>query len=303
MRSKFSASAPLVAGFLLLSKYTLADKVYLTMPQNNTNAIAGCDMDVGFRVQYSDLAMLQWVQLQVLSSDQTVVVDKLDNSTRAEWDDERNKNVTWSIPKDLAPGDYIVRAFGDAFYFCTEKGVRTLCPVHLEDRDTIIHVTAPLNVGNDPSSPSIQECPASLTPFSKPKTSSASSLSPPSLSSPLSSSSSSSPSPASASPVLHFNINPDVLNLLQNDNHIPTQQEQPKHHQQEPKAGEDTIGGDILSADPGKELSQKTETANGGMGSEKKDHSSSALNGAVVVGRVGSGMGLAVLTAVTLMLL
>ncbi|KAF9118260.1 hypothetical protein BGW39_001336, partial [Mortierella sp. 14UC] len=133
MRSKLStASALLVTGLLLLSTFSLADKVYMTMPQNNTNAIAGelhniasrfqlfftrCDMDVGFRVQYSDLAMLQWVQLQVLSADQTIVVDKLDNSTRMEWDDVRAKNITWSIPGDLAPGDYIIRAFGDALYY------------------------------------------------------------------------------------------------------------------------------------------------------------------------------------------
>lgn len=53
--------------------------------------VIGCDMDVGFRVQYSDLAMLQWVQVQVLSADQTIVVDKLDNSTRTEWDGKKQK--------------------------------------------------------------------------------------------------------------------------------------------------------------------------------------------------------------------
>lgn len=51
-------------------------------------------MDMGFRVQYSDLAMLQWVQLQVLSADQTIVVDKLDNSTRTEWDGKKQK---WNL--------------------------------------------------------------------------------------------------------------------------------------------------------------------------------------------------------------
>jgi hypothetical protein len=30
--------------------------------------------------------MLQWVQLQVLNADQVIIVDNLDNSTRAEWD-------------------------------------------------------------------------------------------------------------------------------------------------------------------------------------------------------------------------
>ncbi|KAF9081186.1 hypothetical protein BGX23_001163, partial [Mortierella sp. AD031] len=81
-----TATVFLLAGLLGKSAVVGADKVYLTLPQNNTKAIAGCDMDVGFRVQYSDLAMLQWVQLQVLKADQTIAVDKLDNSTRTEWD-------------------------------------------------------------------------------------------------------------------------------------------------------------------------------------------------------------------------
>jgi len=46
----------------------------------------GCPVELGFRVQYSDLAMLGWVQLQVLAADNTVLIDALDNSTRESWD-------------------------------------------------------------------------------------------------------------------------------------------------------------------------------------------------------------------------
>ncbi|KAG0373563.1 hypothetical protein BGX24_011541 [Mortierella sp. AD032] len=310
MRSTFTiASTPLVVGLLVLSTFARADKVYLTMPKNNTNAIAGCDMDLGFRVQYSDLAMLQWVQIQILNADQTIVVDKLDNSTRTEWDDVRAKNITWSVPGDLAPGDYIVRAFGDAVYYCTEKGIHTLCPLPLEDRETI-HVTAPLKAGNDPLSPSsTPDCPASLTPFSKPNTSSASSLS---------SSSPSPPSPASPStsapPALHFSIDSNVLNLLQSGDHTEKQQaqEQEKQQQQEQKATNHTEGGNSTSStDTGKGFSQNTGTASGS--GRKEEGGSFAVNGAAgigigsdrwtVAGRVGSGTSLAVLMVVTLLLL
>ncbi|KAF9544465.1 hypothetical protein EC957_012067 [Mortierella hygrophila] len=301
MKSVFSSASALVgvaAGLLTLSTLVRADKVYLTMPQNNTDAIAGCDMDLGFRVQYSDLAMLQWVQLQVLSANQAIVVDKLDNSTRAEWDDVRSKNITWSIPADLTPGDYILRAFGDAYYYCTENNIRTLCPLPLEDRRTI-HVATPVKAGSDPSSSPL-ECPANLTPLSKPKTSSASSLSSPSLSSSLSSSSAS----ITTTPMLHFNINPDVLNLLQNGDHVAKQQKDQE---------EKTVTGD-LSMETGKGLSQKPDSEDDGaaaVGKEgmKKGGSGSAVNGAgggegwMAGGGVGSGTRLAVLLAVALVML
>ncbi|KAF9139788.1 hypothetical protein BGX30_007465 [Mortierella sp. GBA39] len=295
MKSVFSSASVLVgvaAGLLTLSTLVRADKVYLTMPQNNTNAIAGCDMDLGFRVQYSDLAMLQWVQLQVLSADQTIVVDKLDNSTRTEWDDVRSKNITWSIPADLTPGDYILRAFGDAYYYCTENNIRTLCPLPLEDRRTI-HVATPLRAGSDPSSSPL-ECPANLTPPSKPKTSSASSLSSPSLSS----SSSSSSESIATTPMLNFNIDPDVLNLLQNGDHVAKQQQDQEEKTATGRIGE---GQRDLSMETGKGLSQKPNSGDDGaaaIGKEgmKKDSSGSA-------GGVGSGTRLPVLLAVALVLL
>ncbi|KAG0202586.1 hypothetical protein BGX28_004932 [Mortierella sp. GBA30] len=42
-----------------------------------------------FRVQYSDLAMLKWVQLQVLAADNSILIENIDNSTREEWDGEQ----------------------------------------------------------------------------------------------------------------------------------------------------------------------------------------------------------------------
>lgn len=310
-------------------------------------------MDLGFRVQYSDLAMLQWVQLQVLSADQTIVVDKLDNSTRTEWDgkkqkrqkskgltlaffflflisplnlvksylsaafdvvhmdiyflDVRAKNITWSIPADLAPGDYTLRAFGDAYYYCTENNIRTFCSLPLEDRETI-HIASPLKAGNDPSSSPL-ECPASLTPFSKPKTSSASPLSSPS---PSSSSSSFSAS-ITTTPTLHFNIDSDVLNLLQNGDHIAKQKQDQEQKIATGRIGEGG-GGHGLSMETGTALSQKSNSEDDGavaIGKEgmKKDGSGSAINGAgggegwMVAGQVGSGARLAVLLAVSLVLL
>ncbi|KAF9328319.1 hypothetical protein BGZ91_001054 [Linnemannia elongata] len=305
-----SSLVGVAAGLLTLSTLALvrSDKVYLTMPKNNTNAVAGCDMDVGFRVQYSDLAMLQWVQVQVLSADQTIVVDKLDNSTRTEWDDVRAKNITWSIPADLAPGDYILRAFGDAYYYCTENNIRTFCSLPLEDRETI-HVAAPLKAGSDISSSPL-ECPSSLTPFSKPKTSSASSLSSPSTSS----SSSSFSASTSTTPILHVNIEPDVLNLHQNGDHVAKQQQE---QEQKTSTGSIAEGGGGGGGGQGMsmELSQKSDsedkddgTAAIGKEGMKKDGSGSAVNGAggegwMVAVRVGSGTRLAVVLAMTLILL
>ncbi|KAF8943681.1 hypothetical protein BGZ47_005143 [Haplosporangium gracile] len=273
------------------------------MPQENANPIAGCDMDLGFRVQYSDLAMLQWVQLQILDANQAIVVDNLDNSTRAEWDDVRAKNITWSIPADLIPGDYILRAFGDAYYHCTENGIRTLCPLPLEDRETI-HINAPLDLENDPSS-SPSECPASLTPFSKSETSSESSMSSPSPSSPSSSSSASTP----IAPLLHFIIDSDVLNLIQHNVHLAKQQDQEQKTATE-HFGEGRQG---LSVETGRKLSQKADSTSDGEANSKdgmkKDGSEPAINGAggaercMHAGRVGSGMSLVVLLAATLVLL
>ncbi|KAG0358752.1 hypothetical protein BG005_001876 [Podila minutissima] len=117
-----------------------ADKIYWTQPSNNAEVYAGCPLELGYRVQYSDLAMLQWVQLQVLSSDgETVLADRIDNTTRDTWDAQnvRAKNVTWTVPGHWAPGPYILRAFGDSFYSCTKEGIRTWCLLELEDREII----------------------------------------------------------------------------------------------------------------------------------------------------------------------
>ncbi|KAF9088748.1 hypothetical protein BGX23_007126 [Mortierella sp. AD031] len=95
-----------IAAFLAISSISTADRVFLT----NT---AGCPVDIGFRVQYSDLAQLKWVQLQVLGADNSLI-EGLDNSTQAQWDDKRTKTVTWTVPNDWPTGDYVIRAFGNA---------------------------------------------------------------------------------------------------------------------------------------------------------------------------------------------
>ncbi|KAF9110856.1 hypothetical protein BGX27_005773 [Mortierella sp. AM989] len=148
------ATAAVAMGLLALSSTIHADQVFWTKPTNNSDAYAGCSLELGFRVQYSDLAILAYVQLQVLDSENKVLVENIDNSTREEWDSVRAKNVTWSVPQDWPAGDYILRAFGDAYYSCTENGVRTYCPLPLEDRETI-HVKH-LTEG--------QSCPAIATP-------------------------------------------------------------------------------------------------------------------------------------------
>ncbi|KAG0225197.1 hypothetical protein BGX31_007704 [Mortierella sp. GBA43] len=125
---------------ILSSSSTTAIVGFLAM---STFAYAGCDLQLGFRVQYSDMAMLNHVQLQVLDSQNQVLIESLDNSTRAEWDDHRSKNVTWSVPADWSTGDYILRAFGNASYSCKgEDGHRTYCLTPLEDRQ-VLHLQQP----------------------------------------------------------------------------------------------------------------------------------------------------------------
>jgi len=202
--------------------------------------------------------------------------------------DVRAKNVTWSIPEDLTPGDYIVRAFGDAYYTCTDKGKRTFCPLQLEDRVTI-HIEGPLKDENGPqSSP---ECPANLTPFSKSRTSSPSSAAP----------------YASASSTLHFSIDPEVLNLLESNNHLGKQQ-----RASESVVADNDLGEDSLQTKTGMELSQdqNSTSANGktGTGIGKNKDGATAINGAgasrwATVGHLGPGSSLAMVMAVALVIL
>ena len=53
--------------------------------------------------------------------------------------DDRSKNLTWTVPSDWTPGDYTVRAFGNATYPCSDPttGHRTRCGFTLEDRETL----------------------------------------------------------------------------------------------------------------------------------------------------------------------
>ncbi|KAF9934853.1 hypothetical protein FBU30_010826 [Linnemannia zychae] len=103
---------------------------------------------------------------------QTFVVDNLDDSTRIEWDDACAKNITWSIPNNLAPGDYITRAFGDAYYPYTENEIHIFSVLQLEDSEAINVTTMNSRAGDNgyfDSSTTLSDCPAYLTPFSSPK--------------------------------------------------------------------------------------------------------------------------------------
>ncbi|KAI7831683.1 hypothetical protein BC939DRAFT_147061 [Gamsiella multidivaricata] len=161
--STASISFASMAGLLSMLSFARADRVFWTLPANNSVAYPGCDLELGFRVQYSDIAMLSYVQLQVLDFQDNIVIENVDNSTRQEWDQHRAKNLTWSVPQDWSSGDYILRAFGGATYPCTENGQRKFCRLQLEDRQ-IIHLqplpagaTCPVNAFPENTDPSTAE--------------------------------------------------------------------------------------------------------------------------------------------------
>ncbi|KAF9126597.1 hypothetical protein BGW39_006492 [Mortierella sp. 14UC] len=152
------AIAGAIAAFLSISSLCTADRVFLTNNANSTDIYPGCPVDIGIRVQYSDLAQLKWVQLQVLGADSSFMIEGLDNSTRAQWDDTRTKSVTWTVPNDWPSGDYIVRAFGNASYPCQHGTRRGHCDFALEDRETFhLHSLA-----------ASQDCPAASSPMTSP---------------------------------------------------------------------------------------------------------------------------------------
>ncbi|KAF9341043.1 hypothetical protein BGZ91_011203 [Linnemannia elongata] len=131
---------PVVATLAILlsvSSIAQADRVFLTKPTENTDIFAGCPVDLGFRVQYSDLAMLKTVQLQILGADNSVLIDNLGYTSRTEWGDTHMKDIPWMVPADWTPGDYIVRAFGNATYPCIQDGLHARCSLVLEDRETV----------------------------------------------------------------------------------------------------------------------------------------------------------------------
>ncbi|KAG0288168.1 hypothetical protein BGZ96_008037 [Linnemannia gamsii] len=162
----YKNSAPLsiagaITAFLAITSTSTADRVFLTNKADATDIYPGCPVDIGFRVQYSDLAQLKWVQLQVLGADNSLMIEGLDNSTRVQWDATRTRTVTWTVPNNWPSGDYIIRAFGNASYSCQHGTRRERCDFALEDRETFhLHPLA-----------ASQGCPL---PSIKPSTSSAS---------------------------------------------------------------------------------------------------------------------------------
>ncbi|GJJ72548.1 hypothetical protein EMPS_04906 [Entomortierella parvispora] len=162
---KHSATAAVILAVYSAMRLVQADRVFLIQP-NSTDIYPGCSVDLGYRVRYSDMAMLEWVQLQVLAPNSDVLVESVDYATRAELNGttrsgyiwvpkiwkaaicrltllfiiaHRVKNLSWAVPSDWAPGDYIVRAFGNATHPCTDQstGHRTRCGILLEDRETL----------------------------------------------------------------------------------------------------------------------------------------------------------------------
>ncbi|KAG0242199.1 hypothetical protein BGW41_004631 [Actinomortierella wolfii] len=83
------------AAVLMLAAKANADKIYLLHPNSNSSlAYAGCTIDVGYRVQYSDLALLHWVQLEVLDA-YSQPLATIDNTTRAEWEELEDRETIY----------------------------------------------------------------------------------------------------------------------------------------------------------------------------------------------------------------
>ncbi|KAF9412901.1 hypothetical protein BGZ76_005122 [Entomortierella beljakovae] len=135
--SKLAAAAMAVT--LVSSSIVSADHVYITKPSDTTEIYSGCPVDLGYRVQYSDMAILKWVQLQLLQADKTVVIDKLDYATRDQWGESRTRSISWQVPADLTPGEYTLSAFGNATYPCNDfkSGRRNRCEFYLEDQKAL----------------------------------------------------------------------------------------------------------------------------------------------------------------------
>ncbi|KAG0250278.1 hypothetical protein BG011_008513 [Mortierella polycephala] len=108
MLPKYQSTLPVVATLAIIAAFsscTNADRVILTIPSNSKDIFQGCDMDVDFQVRSSDMARLNRVQMQVLSADNSVLIENLHSSTQADWDEAGqkcpealNNNVTTSVP-------------------------------------------------------------------------------------------------------------------------------------------------------------------------------------------------------------
>ncbi|KAF9346692.1 hypothetical protein BGX26_001796 [Mortierella sp. AD094] len=153
-KSTVPLAATAIAAILASSSSVSADHVCITTP-TNTQIYQGCAADLGYRVQFSDMAILKWVQLQILNSDNAVVVDNIDRATREQWGETRSRSLSWQVPADLTPGEYTLRAFGNATYPCNDikNGRHRRCEFVLQDQETL-HLQA---LGAD------QECPSSAT--------------------------------------------------------------------------------------------------------------------------------------------
>ncbi|KAF9109637.1 hypothetical protein BGX27_007385 [Mortierella sp. AM989] len=148
-------AATAIAAILSSSPTVSADHVFITAPTNTSQIYAGCAAELGYRVQFSDMAILKWVQLQILDADNSVVVDNIDHASREQWGESRSRSLSWQVPADFTPGEYTLRAFGNATYPCNDNktGRHRRCELVLEDKETL-HLQA-LNAE--------QACPSATT--------------------------------------------------------------------------------------------------------------------------------------------
>ncbi|KAF8981143.1 hypothetical protein BGZ46_003197 [Entomortierella lignicola] len=140
------------------SHILLATLAILAFSSSAVNA--GCTTDIGYRVQYSDMAALKSVHLQVLGADGSIVVDNVDQATHEQWSETRTRSLSWQVPADLAPGEYKLHATGYATYPCRDGDGN-----HQRRCDFVMNDEKPLVVQSLPEG---QQCPAAIAPTTTP---------------------------------------------------------------------------------------------------------------------------------------
>ncbi|KAI8073195.1 hypothetical protein BC940DRAFT_329923 [Gongronella butleri] len=109
----------MLLGLMCLSCELMADRITINQPAVNQTYAPGSDMLIDYAVHFEGMAKLGSASVAILLPNYTVITFLPEGDWMDDETDTRGAKLTWPIPEDLEPNDYVVHVAGPSTYMCS----------------------------------------------------------------------------------------------------------------------------------------------------------------------------------------
>ncbi|KAH8553860.1 hypothetical protein BGW37DRAFT_482495 [Umbelopsis sp. PMI_123] len=100
---------------------TTADHITIESPPQDAHFDAAKNIEVRYRVQYQDMALLGSAATSLLYPNGTIAVGNFSSATHDDWNETRMVSFNWTIPQHISDGSYVLQVAGPAGYRCSKN--------------------------------------------------------------------------------------------------------------------------------------------------------------------------------------